>query len=96
MRQRFLYAALMFPSRGELSQYEVLFYTACPMFSSHSLRYWYCTEKAIISKIPFVAGFLHVNSGNLQVTDPVCAAWISTSPGQLPSGGRRLLRNLSV
>ena len=52
-RQRFLYAALMFPSRGELSKHEVLFYMVCPTFSSHSLRYWYCIEMAIISKISF-------------------------------------------
>ena len=50
-RQRFFYAVLVFPSHGELFQHEVLFYMACPMFSSHSRRYSYCTEKAIISKI---------------------------------------------
>ena len=48
------------------------------------------------AKFPFVARFLHVNSGNLQVTDSICVAWISTSPGQLLSRRRLLLRNHSA
>ena len=86
----------MFPSRGELSQHEVLFYMVCPTFSSHSLRYWYCIEKAIISKISFCRWISSRQQRQPPSYRPCLRGMISTLPGQLPSRGRRLLRNLSV
>ena len=60
---------LAFPSHGELFQHEVLFYVACPTFPSHSRRYLFVLHREgdHSARFPFVAGFLHVNSGNLHL-----------------------------
>ena len=95
-RQRFLYAVFVFPSHGKLSQHEVLFYMVCPTFSLHSLRYWYFIEKAIFSKFSFCRCISSRQQRQPPSYRPCLRGMISTLPGQLPSRGRRLLRNLSV
>ena len=85
--------ASMYPSGGELSQHEVLFYMVCPTFSSHSLRFWYCIEKAIFSKLSFCRCISSRQQRQPPSYRPCLRGMISTLPGQLPSRGRRLLRN---
>ena len=94
--QRFLYAVFVFPSHGELSQHEVLFYMFCPTFSSHSLRYWYCIEKAIFSKISFRRCISSRQQRQPPSYRPCLRGTMSTSPGQLLCCRRLLLRNHSA